>query len=108
MSNRKKEWREFVVVLTRTAAGSVRLQFVPKPPLQSFNGRYRQLAIAIYRIAIACEQLCHEVELDFVVSPEAFNNRVDIEASGRLSDALAAELVHKAMLRAGLEDVTVE
>ena len=108
MPSRKKEWREFVVLVGRTEAGSVRMQFVPKPPLRSFNGYYRQLAIAVYKVAIACEQLCHEVDLDFVISPEAFNNRIDIEATGRMSDTLVAELVHKAMLRAGLDDVAVE
>lgn len=108
MPSRKKEWREFVVLVERTKAGSVRMQFVPKPPMRSFDGYYRQLAIAIYKVAIACEQLCHEVDLDFVASPEAFNNRIDIQASERMSDKLAAELVRKAMLRAGLDDVAVK
>lgn len=108
MSNRKKEWREFVVVLARTEEGSVRLQLVPKPPLRSFNGCHRQLAIAIYKVAIACEQLCHEVDLDFVISPEALNDRLDIEAAGRVSDELAAEFVQKAILRAGFDDVAIE
>ncbi|MDX2023262.1 MAG: hypothetical protein SF187_23715 [Deltaproteobacteria bacterium] len=108
MSNRRKEWREFVVVVGRTEAGSVRLKFVPKPPQRAFDGNYRQLAIAIYKVAIACEQLCHDVDLNFVISPETFNNRLDIEASGRVSDALAQEFVEKAMLRAGLENVVIE
>lgn len=72
----------FELEIGRTDAGSVRLRFKPRRPLRSFYGHERQLAALVYALAAELEQRAGVARVGWAISPEPFNQRIDIEVEG--------------------------
>ncbi len=70
--------RLFRTEIGRTPAGSVRIHVRPANPKGRFDN-HRQLAACIYELAAALERRSDDLHAHWVVSPEAFNSRIDLE-----------------------------
>lgn len=70
---------QFQIKLSSTVAGSVRIQFAPRPPLRSFYGVERKLAVVIYTLAAEFERRSDKINADWVIVAEPFNNQMMIE-----------------------------
>lgn len=70
--------RLFRTELGRTPAGSVRIHVRPANPKGRFDN-HRQLAACIYELAAGLERRSDDLGARWVVSPEAFNARIDLE-----------------------------
>lgn len=63
---------QFQIKLSSTVAGSVRIQFMPRPPLRSLCGGERKLAVVIYTLAAEFERRSDHINADWVVVAEPF------------------------------------
>ena len=70
---------QFQIKLSATEAGSVRIQFRPRPPQRSFYGFERKLAAVIYTIAAEFERRSDRMNANWVVVAEPFNNLMVLE-----------------------------
>ena len=70
---------QFQIQLSATAAGSLRIQFKPRPPQRSFYGLERKLAIVIYTLAAEFERRSDRINAKWVVVAEPFNNQMMLE-----------------------------
>ncbi|MDX2023260.1 MAG: hypothetical protein SF187_23705 [Deltaproteobacteria bacterium] len=70
---------QFQIRLSSTMAGSVRMQFVPRPPLRSFYGVERKLAAVIYTLAAEFERRSERLNANWVVVAEPSSNQLVIE-----------------------------
>ena len=69
----------FQLELGRTDAGSVRLFFLPRPPLRSFYNHERELAAIVYALAAELERRAGRIRARWAISPDPFNHRLDVE-----------------------------
>lgn len=83
----------FMTELGRTSAGSVRVRFLPAPPLRSFYGVERQVSAAIYALAAALEMALSETGARWAVSPYAFEHHLDLEVEHTRDQPAAEALV---------------
>lgn len=83
----------FEIALDQTDAGSTRIRFRPAPPRRSLAGEERRLAVVIYELAAEMERRSAEIGARWVISPEPFNARLDVEIDERGDPEAAAEFV---------------
>ena len=72
------ENRRFLSEIGRTDAGSVRIRIRPATAKGRFDN-HRQLAACIYDLAAELERRSDEIGARWVVSPAAFDRRIDLE-----------------------------
>lgn len=65
----------------RTDAGSIRITIRAKNPKDQYN-RYRELAVCVYKLAAEMGRRSQKIGADWVVSPQVFNSRIDLEIGG--------------------------
>ncbi len=94
---------EFMIEIGLTDAGSVRVVYRPAPPQRSHYGRERRLAVLIYELAAELERRSAQVGARWVVSPEAFNARLDLELSDRDDVETAVDFVTMTLADLGWE-----
>lgn len=70
---------QFQISLSATVAGSVRIQFRPRPSQRSFYGFERKLATVIYTLAAEFERRSDRINAKWVVVAEPFNNQMMLE-----------------------------
>jgi hypothetical protein len=85
-----------------TDAGSIRVHFKPAPPLRSAYGHERVLAATIYDLAAELERRCEAIGVPWVISPEPFRARLDLELGEHDESEPAAELVAATLSDLGL------
>ena len=68
----------FFARVGRTDAGSVRITVQARNPTDRASG-YRQLAVCVYKLAAEMEHRSEKVGARWVVSPQVFNSRIDLE-----------------------------
>lgn len=88
---------QFQIKLSSTVAGSVRIQFMPRPPLRSFYGGERKLAVVIYTLAAEFERRSDHINADWVVVAEPFNNQMMIEIGDGDDFEAAQQFVHQTL-----------
>jgi hypothetical protein len=76
----------------RTDAGSLRITVRAKNA-DKRNSGYRQLAVCVYKLAIEMERRAEKLGAGWVVSPQAFNSRIDLELSDGDDEESAARFV---------------
>ena len=70
---------QFQIKLSATQAGSVRIQFRPRPPQRSFYGFERKLAAVIYTLAAEFERRSERLGARWAIVAEPSNNQMTIE-----------------------------
>jgi hypothetical protein len=82
----------FYAQVGRTAAGSIRIIIRAKNQKDQYN-RYRELAVCVYKLAAEMERRAHRLGAHWVVSPEVFNSRIDLELTERDDEQAASRFV---------------
>lgn len=85
----------------RTEAGSLRITIRAKNPKDQYN-RYRELAVCVYKLAAEMERRAQKIGAGWVVSPQAFNSRIDLELTERDDEQAAGRFVAKVLADLGL------
>lgn len=96
-----KRQSPFVARVGRTDAGSVRITVLARNPKDPKSG-YRQLAVAVYRLAAEMERRSEKIRADWVVSPQVFNSRIDLEIVHAREEQAAARFVGQVLADLGL------
>jgi len=91
----------FYAQVSRTEAGSVRITVRAKNPKDQ-QTRYRELAVCVYKLAAEMERRSAKLGATWVVSPEVFNARIDLELVDRDDQQAAAKFVTKVLGDLGL------
>lgn len=87
-----KRQSPFVARVGRTDAGSIRITVLARNPKDPKSG-YRQLAVAVYKLAAEMERRSEKLGADWVVSPQVFNSRIDLEIVHDREGPIAARFV---------------
>ena len=66
------------------------------------NSGYRQLAVCVYKIAAEMERRSEKMRADWVVSPQVFNSRIDLEVMHGRQEEAAERFVAKVLADLGL------
>ena len=82
----------FYAQVGRTDAGSIRITVRAKNPNDPDSG-YRQLAVCVYKLAAEMERRSEKLRADWVVSPQVFNSRIDLEVVHDRDEEAAARFV---------------
>jgi hypothetical protein len=90
----------FYAQVGRTEAGSIRITVRAKNPNDRDSG-YRQLAVCVYKVAAEMERRSEKIRADWVVSPQVFNSRIDLETMPGEEDR-AREFVARVLADLGL------
>lgn len=90
----------FFARVGRTDAGSVRITVHARDPKSRTSG-YRQLAVCVYKLAAEMERRSEAARADWVVSPQVFNSRIDLELMPG-DEERAKDFVAKVLADAGL------
>jgi hypothetical protein len=96
-----KRQSPFVASVGRTDAGSVRITVRARNPKDPKSG-YRQLAVAVYKLAAEMERRSEKIGADWVVSPQVFNSRIDLEIVRGYDEEAASRFVAKVLADLGL------
>ena len=91
----------FYAQVGRTNAGSFRITVRAKDPKNQYN-RYRQLAVCVYKLAAELERRTEKIGAGWVVSPEVFNSRIDLELGERDDEQVAARFLAQVLKDLGL------
>jgi hypothetical protein len=91
----------FYAEVGRTNAGSFRITIRAKNPKDQYN-RYRELAVCVYKLAAEMERRTAGLGADWVVSPQVFNSRIDVELTERDDEQVAKTFVDKILGDFGL------
>jgi hypothetical protein len=91
----------FHAQIGRTEAGSFRITVRAKNPNDRSSG-YRQLAVCVYKLAAEMERRAEKLGAGWVVSPQVFNSRIDLELMERDDEQAAAKFVSKVLADLGL------
>jgi hypothetical protein len=91
----------FYAHVGRTEAGSVRITVRAKNP-NAPNSGYRQLAVCVYKVAAEMERRSAKMRADWVVSPQVFNSRIDLEVVHGYEEEAAGRFVAKVLADLGL------
>jgi hypothetical protein len=95
-----KRQSPFYAHVGRTEAGSIRITVRAKDP-NDRNSGYRQLAVCVYKVAAEMERRSEKVGARWVVSPQVFNSRIDLEMMPG-EEARADAFVAKVLADSGL------
>ena len=85
----------------RTEAGTFRITVRAKDSRDQYN-RYRELAVCVYKLAAEMERRAQRLGVGWVVSPQVFNSRIDLELTERHDEQVAAKFVAKVLADLGL------
>ncbi len=91
----------FYAKIGRTEAGSIRVTVHAKNPNDKAAG-YRQLAVTVYKLAAEMERRSEKIRARWVVSPQVFNSRIDLEIMEDDDEQAARNFVAKALADLGL------
>jgi hypothetical protein len=86
---------------SRTEAGSLRITVRARESRDQYN-RYRDLAVCVYKLAAEMERRAQKLGVGWVVSPQVFNSRIDLELTERDDEQTAARFVAKVIVDLGL------
>lgn len=73
-----KRQNPFFARVGHTDAGSIRITIQARTPKDPKSG-YRQLAVCVYKLAAEMEHRSEKAGARWVVSPQVFNSRIDLE-----------------------------
>lgn len=96
-----KRTNPFHAQIGRTDAGSFRITVRARNPKDQYN-RYRQLAVCVYKLATEMERRAEKLGAGWVVSPQVFNSRIDLELTERDDEQAAGRFVAKVLVDLGL------
>lgn len=85
----------------RTDAGSIRITIRARKAADQYN-RYRDLAVCVYKLAAEMERRSEKLGADWVVSPQVFNSRIDLEIVQEREGSKAARFVAEILADLGL------
>ena len=91
----------FYAQVGRTEAGSIRITIRAKNPKDQYN-QYRELAVCVYKLAAEMERRSQKVGADWVVSPQVFNSRIDLEIVEEREGPKAVRFVAEVLADLGL------
>jgi hypothetical protein len=91
----------FYAQVGRTDAGSVRITVRARNPKDQY-ARYRELAVCVYKLAAEMERRSAKINAGWVVSPQVFNSRIDLELTERDDEQAAGRFVAKVLADLGL------
>lgn len=90
----------FYAKIGRTPAGSFRITISPRDPKD--RARYRQLAVAVYKLAAEMERRTDALGGRWAISPQVFDERIDVEFSEEDDEKAVARFVTKVLGDEGL------
>jgi hypothetical protein len=96
-----KRTNPFYAHVGRTDAGSIRITVRAKNPNDRDSG-YRQLAVCVYKVAAEMERRSEKIHATWVVSPQVFNSRIDLEVAHGHEEQAAARFVAEVLADLGL------
>jgi hypothetical protein len=96
-----KRANPFHAQVERTTAGSFRIVVRARDGGGEAQ-RYRQLAVCVYKLAAEMERRAEKLGAPWVVSPEVFRSRIDLELGERDDDQAAGRFVAKVLADLGL------
>jgi hypothetical protein len=91
----------FYAQVGRTSAGSFRITIRAKNANDQYE-RYRERAVCVYKLAAEMERRTQKLGAEWVISPEVFNSRIDLELSERDDEQAAGRFVAKVIADLGL------
>jgi len=91
----------FSAQVGRTDAGSIRITVRAKNPKDQ-HVRYRELAVCVYKLAAEMERRSAKISAAWVVSPQIFNSRIDLELTERDDEQEAGRFVATVLADLGL------
>jgi hypothetical protein len=92
---------QFHAQVGRTEVGSFRITVRTRNPNDQYS-RYRELAVCVYKLAAEMERRSQKRAAGWVISPQVFNSRIDVELSDRDDERSAASFVAKVLAELGL------
>jgi hypothetical protein len=90
----------FQAQVGRTPAGSFRITVRARSPKDQHE-RYRERAVCVYKLAAEMERRAQKLGADWVISPEVFSGRIDLELTERDDQQAAAKFVAKVLADLG-------
>jgi hypothetical protein len=90
----------FYATIGRTPAGSFRITIRPRNPKD--RARYRQLAIAVYKLAAEMERRTERLGARWVLSPQVFDERIDVELGDNDDEQAAGRFVTQVLADMGV------
>jgi hypothetical protein len=94
-------WYPFYANVGRKPAGSLRITIRAKNP-KDRTGSYRQLAVCVYKLAAEMERRTEALGARWVVAPQVFDERIDVELGDNDDEQAAERFVTKVLEEAGL------
>jgi hypothetical protein len=91
----------FYASVGRTTADSFRIVIRAKNPNDRASN-YRQLAVCVYKLAAEMERRIEKLDAKWVVSPQVFNSRIDLELAENDDEQAAGRFVTKVLADLGL------
>jgi hypothetical protein len=91
----------FYAQVGRTTAGSFRITVRAKYAKDQYE-RYRERAVCVYKLAAEMERRTQRLGAQWVISPEVFNSRIDLELGERDDEQAAARFVTGVLSDLGL------
>jgi len=91
----------FYAQVGRTGAGSFRITIRAKNARDQYE-RYRERAVCVYKLAAEMERRTQKLGAEWVISPEVFNSRIDLELSERDDEQAAGRFVTAVLADLGL------
>ena len=91
----------FYAKVGRTPAGSFRITISAKNP-KDRAGSYRQLAVCVYKLAAEMERRTEALGARWAVSPQVFDERIDVELGDNDDEQAAGRFVTSVLADMGL------
>jgi hypothetical protein len=91
----------FYATVGRTPAGSFRITIRARNPKDRASG-YRQLAVSAYNLAAEMERRTDALGARWSISPQVFDQRIDVELGDDDDEQAAGRFVTKVLADAGL------
>lgn len=91
----------FQAQVGRTPAGSFRITVRARSPKDQHE-RYRERAVCVYKLAAEMERRAQKLGADWVISPEVFSGRIDLELTDRDDEQVAKGFLEAVLANLGL------
>jgi len=91
----------FYATVGRTPAGSFRITIRAKNPKDRASG-YRQMAVCAYKLAAEMERRTDVLGARWSISPQVFDQRIDVELGDDDDEQAAGRFVAKVLSDSGL------
>ncbi|HUE67775.1 MAG TPA: hypothetical protein VMP38_06305 [Candidatus Acidoferrum sp.] len=96
-----KRSNPFYAQVGRTDADSFRITVRARDSKDQYN-RYRELAVSVYKLAAEMERRAQKLAVGWVISPQVFNSRIDVELSEGDDERSAASFIARVLGDLGL------